>query len=160
MGRKARRNLCADEQKPHTRPTRRDELAQHSEVIDKLDGWLRSRVRLYYWKQWGRPRTRRRKLLKLGIGQDEVKLASRSRMQSKYLWCGECRDIDHGHWRMSHNSVDSASSSGGLTLRAAYGCLSQRPPGASAVQRAMNNQWLSDQGVLSLEFCHSTVCGA
>jgi RNA-directed DNA polymerase len=54
----------------------------------ELDSWLRSRVRLYYWKQWGRPRTRRRKLLKMGIGQDEVKLASRSRK---------------GHWRMSHN---------------------------------------------------------
>lgn len=75
----------------------------------ELDSWLRRRVRLYYWKQWGRPRTRRRKLLKLGIGKDEVKLASRSRK---------------GHWRMSHNSL---------------------------VQRAMNNKWLEDQGVLSLE---------
>ena len=56
----------------------------------ELDSWLRTRVRLYYWKQWGRPRTRRRKLLRLGIGRDEVKLASRSRK---------------GHWRMSHNSL-------------------------------------------------------
>jgi RNA-directed DNA polymerase len=56
----------------------------------ELDCWIRSRVRLYYWKQWGRPRTRRRNLLRLGIGRDEVKLASRSRK---------------GHWRMSHNSL-------------------------------------------------------
>ena len=56
----------------------------------ELDSWMRSRVRLYYWKQWGRPRTRRRKLLKLGIGRDEVHMASRSRK---------------GHWRMSHNSL-------------------------------------------------------
>ncbi len=49
----------------------------------ELDRWLRSRVRMYYWKQWGRPRTRRRKLLKLGIGRDEVHKASRSRMRSK-----------------------------------------------------------------------------
>jgi len=49
----------------------------------ELDGWLRSRMRMYYWKQWGRPRTRRRKLLRLGIGRDEVHLASRSRMRSK-----------------------------------------------------------------------------
>ena len=56
----------------------------------ELDRWLRTRVRLYYWKQWGRPRTRRRKLLKLGIGRDEVHKASRSRK---------------GHWRMSHNSL-------------------------------------------------------
>ena len=75
----------------------------------ELDAWVRSRVRLYYWKQWGRPRTRRQKLPRLGIGRDEVKLASRSRK---------------GHWRMSHNSL---------------------------VQRAMNNVWLEEQGVLSLE---------
>lgn len=56
----------------------------------ELDGWLRRRMRLYYWKQWGRPRTRRRKLLRLGIGRDEVHMASRSRK---------------GHWRMSHNSL-------------------------------------------------------
>jgi RNA-directed DNA polymerase len=56
----------------------------------ELDSWIRRRIRLYYWKQWGRPRTRRRNLLKLGIGRDEVKKASRSRK---------------GHWRMSHNSI-------------------------------------------------------
>lgn len=50
----------------------------------ELDGWLRRRIRLYYWKQWGRPRTRRRKLLRLGIGRHEVHKASRSRK---------------GHWR-------------------------------------------------------------
>ena len=55
-----------------------------------LDGWLRRRIRLYYWKQWGRPRTRRRKLLRLGIGRHEVHKASRSRK---------------GHWRMSNNSL-------------------------------------------------------
>ncbi len=39
----------------------------------ELDRWFRRRARLYYWKQWGRPRTRRRKLLKLGVGRDEGK---------------------------------------------------------------------------------------
>jgi RNA-directed DNA polymerase len=58
--------------------------------IRELDGWLRLRMRLYYWKQWGRPRTRRRRLLALGIGRDEVKKASRSRK---------------GHWRMSQNEL-------------------------------------------------------
>jgi RNA-directed DNA polymerase len=58
--------------------------------IVELDRWLRRRVRLYHWKQWGRPRTRRRKLLALGIGRDEVHMASRSRK---------------GHWRMSRNSI-------------------------------------------------------
>ena len=32
----------------------------------ELEEWVRRRVRLYYWKQWKRPRTRRRHLLALG----------------------------------------------------------------------------------------------
>jgi len=55
----------------------------------ELDGWLRRRVRLYYWKQWGRPRARRRNLIKLGINRETVHMASRSRK---------------GPWRMSQNS--------------------------------------------------------
>ena len=53
----------------------------------ELDSWMRSRMRLYHWKQWGRPRTRRRKL---GIGRDEVHMASRSRK---------------GPWRICHTSI-------------------------------------------------------
>lgn len=55
-----------------------------------LDGWIRRRVRLCFWKDWKLPRTRRRNLLKLGIGKDEVKMASRSRK---------------GYWRMSQNAL-------------------------------------------------------
>jgi len=57
---------------------------------EDLDGWMRRRMRLYYWKQWGRPRTRRKKLIKLGIERDKVKQASRSRK---------------GHRRMCQNSL-------------------------------------------------------
>jgi len=56
----------------------------------ELDQWLRRRVRLCYWKDWKRPRTRRRHLLALGIPKDEVKLATRSRK---------------GYWRMAGNSI-------------------------------------------------------
>jgi len=55
-----------------------------------LAEWVRRRVKLYYWKQWKRPRTRRRHLLALGIPRDEVKMATRSRK---------------GYWRMSRNSI-------------------------------------------------------
>jgi len=58
--------------------------------IRALDQWVRRRMRLYYWKQWGRPRTRRRNLLRLGIKRTEVHKASRSRK---------------GHWRMSQMSL-------------------------------------------------------
>ena len=42
------------------------------------------------WKQWKRPRARRRNLLKLGANPKEVHLATRSRK---------------GYWRMSANSI-------------------------------------------------------
>ena len=59
----------------------------YREVLE-LDEWIRRRVRLYYWKQWQRPRARRRNLIKLGIDPSEVYKASRSRK---------------GYWRMSQN---------------------------------------------------------
>jgi RNA-directed DNA polymerase len=59
-------------------------------VLLELEEWMRRRVRHYYWKQWKQPRTRRRQLIALGIGREEVKMASRSRK---------------GYWRMSSNSL-------------------------------------------------------
>ena len=56
----------------------------------ELDQWLRRRVRCCYWKQWQRPRTRRRHLIALGIHPDEVMKASR------------CR---RGYWWMSGNGI-------------------------------------------------------
>lgn len=59
-------------------------------VIERLVEWVRRRVRLYYWKQWKQPRTRRRKLIALGVSPKEVHRASRSRK---------------GYWRMSQMSL-------------------------------------------------------
>jgi len=61
----------------------------YREVLE-LDDWIRRRVRLYYWKQWKRPRARRRNLIKLGADPKEVHMATRSRK---------------GYWRMSANSI-------------------------------------------------------
>ena len=47
--------------------------------VRELSGWIRRRVRLYYWKQWKQPRTRRRHLLALGVDPKQVHLASRCR---------------------------------------------------------------------------------
>lgn len=63
--------------------------ATYTEVLE-LSEWIRRRIRLYYWKQWKQPRTRRRHLLALGIFPERVHLASRSRK---------------GYWRMSRNSI-------------------------------------------------------
>lgn len=73
-----------------------------------LDQWIRRRVRLYYWKQWKRPRTRRRNLLKLGVPKTKVHMASRSRK---------------GPWRICQTET---------------------------VRFAMTNQWLEEQGVISV----------
>ena len=76
--------------------TRACDLLGYAPTVAFADGlanlaeWVRRRVRLYYWKQWKQPRTRRRHLLALGIPREEVKLASRSRK---------------GYWRMSGNSI-------------------------------------------------------
>ena len=61
----------------------------YSEVRN-LSAWIRRRVRLYYWKQWKQPRTRRRHLLALGADPDTVHMATRSRK---------------GYWRMSQNEI-------------------------------------------------------
>jgi RNA-directed DNA polymerase len=59
-------------------------------ALCELAEWVRRRVRLYYWKQWKQPRTRRRHLLALGIPKDEVHMTTRSRKE---------------YWRMSANSI-------------------------------------------------------
>jgi RNA-directed DNA polymerase len=38
----------------------------------KLDGWIRRRLRMAYWKQWKRPRRRIRELIKLGVRKREA----------------------------------------------------------------------------------------
>ena len=58
--------------------------------VKALSVWVRRRVRLYYWKQWKQPRTRRRKLLSLGADPATVHMATRSRK---------------GYWRMSQNEI-------------------------------------------------------
>jgi RNA-directed DNA polymerase len=41
----------------------------------KLDGWIRRRLRMCYWKQWRRPRRRIGQLIKLGVNKlDAIKL--------------------------------------------------------------------------------------
>jgi len=61
----------------------------YKEVL-ALSVWIRRRVRLYYWKQWKQPRTRRRNLLALGADPATVHMATRSRK---------------GYWRMSQNEI-------------------------------------------------------
>ncbi|MGI0489465.1 group II intron maturase-specific domain-containing protein [Pantanalinema rosaneae CENA516] len=84
-------------------------ISQHYRPIEALDGWLRRRMRMCYWKQWRRPRTRITNLLKLGTTKRQAILTSISRK---------------GYWRLSK------------TL---------------ATHTGMTNEWLEQQGLLSIK---------
>lgn len=45
-------------------------LARQFDDIADLDGWIRRRVRMCYWKQRRRPRTKVRNLVRLGVNLD------------------------------------------------------------------------------------------
>ena len=57
------------------------------QILDKLDGWIRRRLRNIVWCQWKRPRTRRKKLIALGIPEET---ASKSAYNGHGPWmnCG------------------------------------------------------------------------
>jgi len=55
---------------------------QYQQTVD-LDGWIRRRIRMCYWKQWRKPRTKIRNLMKLGIEKHAAILAG---LSSKSYW--------------------------------------------------------------------------
>ena len=83
-------------------------ISDYYRPIPELDGWLRRRVRMCYWKQWRRVRTRVRHLLALGTSRKHAILTALSRK---------------AYWHLAR------------TL---------------ATQTGMTNQWLADQGLLSI----------
>ena len=65
-------------------------LADVSRVFEELDEWIRRRLRLILWRQWKRPRTRRKELRKRGL--DEERAA-----QSAYNGHGPWWNAGAGH---------------------------------------------------------------
>ena len=61
-------------------------LASQLKLFDKLDQWLRRRIRMCYWKQWRRPKRRRQMLIRLGVPRRQAIRHARSRK---------------GYWHMS-----------------------------------------------------------
>jgi RNA-directed DNA polymerase len=84
-------------------------ISEYYRLVPEIDHWLRRRVRMCYWKQWRRFRTRVRNLLKLGTYPGVAIPMCFSRK---------------GPWRCAR------------TL---------------ATQTGMTNQWLMDQGLLSVK---------
>jgi hypothetical protein len=47
-------------------------LAEVKGIFDKLDGWLRRKLRCILWRQWKRPYTRARKLMQRGLSEQRA----------------------------------------------------------------------------------------
>lgn len=58
-------------------------ISDYYRPIPELDGWIRRRIRMCYWKQWRRPRTRIRELLRLGTRKRHAILTG---ISSKGYW--------------------------------------------------------------------------
>ncbi len=60
-------------------------LADTASVFGELDEWMRRRLRMVYWRQWKRGRTRRRNLRALGMPE----------------WMGRMVGSTKGPWRQA-----------------------------------------------------------
>jgi group II intron reverse transcriptase/maturase len=58
-------------------------LAETKGFAEELDQWVRRRLRLIYWRQWKRPWTRFKQLMKLGLSE---KRAAKSSFNGKGPW--------------------------------------------------------------------------
>jgi RNA-directed DNA polymerase len=65
-------------------------LSEAKSVFERLDEWVRSRIRLCYWKQWKKPKTRVKELQRLGIKPKQA-----------YMW-GNTRK---GYWRTVQSPI-------------------------------------------------------
>ncbi len=54
-------------------------IANIKNTIDELNGWLYRRIRMCIWKQWKKPRTKKRNLIQLGIPEYYAHMAANSR---------------------------------------------------------------------------------
>ncbi|MBX3421617.1 MAG: group II intron reverse transcriptase/maturase [Pirellulaceae bacterium] len=54
-------------------------LAAQLKLFDRLDQWLRRRIRMCYWKQWRRPKRRREMLIESGVPTRQAIRHARSR---------------------------------------------------------------------------------
>lgn len=69
-------------------------IADMQSVAKDLDQWIRRRIRMCYWKQWKRIRTRRANLVNLGIEKHKA-------------W--EFANTRKGYWRVSNSYILSTS---------------------------------------------------
>lgn len=54
-------------------------IASMKNPLEEINGWLYHRIRMCIWKQWKRPRTKMRNLLKLGVPKELAFMTANSR---------------------------------------------------------------------------------
>lgn len=47
-------------------------LTETMRALEEIDGWLRRKLRCLLWRQWKRPYTRARNLMKAGVGEERA----------------------------------------------------------------------------------------
>lgn len=65
-------------------------LADCKTLLDRLDSWLRTRIRIIYWQKWKRPQIRMRKLLQLKVQRGQA-----------YQWANSSK----GSCRIAHSPI-------------------------------------------------------
>ncbi len=65
-------------------------LADTVSIFTQLDGWIRRRLRLCLWKEWKKPKTKYRNLIKLGTSPSKAREWANSRK---------------GYWRISKSPI-------------------------------------------------------
>jgi RNA-directed DNA polymerase len=63
-------------------------IAEEQGIFSSLDGWIRRRIRAILWRQWKTPRTRKRRLIALGLKEGTAMKHAR---------------MDKGPWRMARS---------------------------------------------------------
>ncbi|WP_255304693.1 group II intron maturase-specific domain-containing protein [Sporolactobacillus terrae] len=65
-------------------------IGRMKSFIQRLDEWLRSRIRQYIWKSWKKIKTRFKKLRKLGMSEAQA---------------FTCANTRKGYWRTAHSKT-------------------------------------------------------
>ena len=80
-------------------------LADAKSLIQGLDEWIRSRIRMVTWKRWKRVRTRFENLKRAGITEEQA-----------WMWANTRK----GYWRIAHSPILSRALSNERFKRGGY----------------------------------------
>lgn len=80
-------------------------IADMKNPLDDINGWLYHRIRMCIWKQWKKPRTKLRNLLKLGVPEELAHMAANSR---------------RGYWFVTHTVAVNMAMTKERLIRAGF----------------------------------------